>query len=354
MAEQDQEKTEQATPKRKEEAREKGQVAKSREISSAAILISGLLYFWFGATSMLNHFMAVMKRYFISLVSTSVSTDTISSLMAGVVYDIFSLLLPLFIIAAVTAFVVNLLQTGFVFSAEPLTPKWSKIDPIKGLKRLFSLHAAVELIKNVFKIFIIGVSLWLAMRSEITILPNLVSYSIPEIVAYVGKVAFKIVTSTCWILVVLAVLDFLYQRWEHMRSLKMTKQEVKEEYKQLEGDPLIKGRIRRIQREWARRRMMAAVPKADVVITNPTHYAVALRYDQETMAAPTVIAKGADYLAEKIKELARIHHIPIVENPEVARLLFKLTEVEEMIPETLYRAVAEILAYVYRIRQYTL
>lgn len=353
MAEQEQEKTEQATPKRKEDAREKGQVAKSREVSSAAILISALIYFWFGATSLMDHFMALMKRYLMSTVTTTVSTDTVSSLMAGVVYDIFSLLLPMFLVAMVTAFLVNLLQAGFVFSFEPLSPKWSKIDPIKGLKRLFSLHAVVELLKNVLKILIIGLSLWLTMDAEWAVLPRLVSYRIPEIVAYVGKVSFKIVLSTCWILVVLAVLDFLYQRWEHNRSLKMTKQEVKEEYKQLEGDPLVKGRIRRIQREWARKRMMAAVPKADVVITNPTHYAIAIRYEQETMAAPLVLAKGADYLAEKIKEIARIHHVPIIENKEVAQLLFKLTDVEEMIPETLYRAVAEILAYVYRIRQHT-
>jgi len=353
VAEQEQEKTEQATPKRKEDAREKGQVAKSREVSSAAILISALIYFWFGATSLMDHFMALMKRYLMSTVTTTVSTDTVSSLMAGVVYDIFSLLLPMFLVAMVTAFLVNLLQAGFVFSFEPLSPKWSKIDPIKGLKRLFSLHAVVELLKNVLKILIIGLSLWLTMDAEWAVLPRLVSYRIPEIVAYVGKVSFKIVLSTCWILVVLAVLDFLYQRWEHNRSLKMTKQEVKEEYKQLEGDPLVKGRIRRIQREWARKRMMAAVPKADVVITNPTHYAIAIRYEQETMAAPLVLAKGADYLAEKIKEIARIHHVPIIENKEVAQLLFKLTDVEEMIPETLYRAVAEILAYVYRIRQHT-
>jgi len=243
--------------------------------------------------------MALMKRYLMSTVTTTVSTDTVSSLMAGVVYDIFSLLLPMFLVAMVTAFLVNLLQAGFVFSFEPLSPKWSKIDPIKGLKRLFSLHAVVELLKNVLKILIIGLSLWLTMDAEWAVLPRLVSYRIPEIVAYVGKVSFKIVLSTCWILVVLAVLDFLYQRWEHNRSLKMTKQEVKEEYKQLEGDPLVKGRIRRIQREWARKRMMAAVPKADVVITNPTHYAIAIRYEQETMAAPLVLAKGADYLAEK-------------------------------------------------------
>lgn len=352
MAEQDQEKTEQATPKRKEEAREKGQVAKSREVSSAAILVGGLVYFWFGAAPMMEKIMKVMKKHFTSAATATVSEETVPLILTGMIYDLFSIVLPLFLLAATVALIVNLVQTGFVFSGEPLIPKWERIDPVKNLKRLFSLQALVELVKNLLKVAIIAVTLWFTMRNEITAIPALVSLNVPDIVAYVGKVAFRIVTSTCWILIVLAVLDFLYQHWEHMKSLKMTKQEVKEEYKQLEGDPLVKGRIRRIQREMARRRMMAAVPKADVVITNPTHYAVALRYDQTSMSAPMVVAKGTDYLAEKIKEIARTHRVPIVENREVAQMLFKLTEVGDVIPETLYRAVAEILAYVYRIKNY--
>lgn len=350
MPEQDQEKTEQATPKRKEEAREKGQVAKSREVSSAAILIGGLVYFWLGAAPMMEKIMGVMKKNFAAAATTTLSEETTPFILTGLIYDLFSIVLPLFLLATFVALMVNLVQTGFVFSGEPLIPKWERIDPIKNLKRLFSLQALVELVKNLIKVVVIGITLWLTMRSEISTVPGIVAWSVPDIVAYVGKVAFRIIASTCWILIVLAVLDFLYQHWEHMKSLKMTKQEVKEEYKQLEGDPLVKGRIRRIQREMARRRMMAAVPKADVVITNPTHYAIALRYEQESMAAPMVVAKGADYVAEKIKEIARQHHVPIVENREVAQMLFKLTEVGEAIPETLYRAVAEILAYVYRIK----
>ncbi|MCX7982202.1 MAG: flagellar biosynthesis protein FlhB [Syntrophales bacterium] len=350
MAEQDQEKTEQATPKRKEEAREKGQVAKSREVSSAAILIGGLVYFWLGAAPMVEKIMKVMKKNFSAAATATVSVETVPHILTGLIYDLFSIVLPLFILAASVALLVNLIQTGFVFSGEPLVPKWERIDPVKNLKRLFSLQAVVELVKNLIKVIIIGVTLWFTMKSEIATIPALVTWSVPDIVAYVGKVAFRIIASTCWILIVLAVVDFLYQHWEHTKSLKMTKQEVKEEYKQLEGDPLVKGRIRRIQREMARRRMMAAVPKADVVITNPTHFAVALRYEQESMSAPMVVAKGSDYLAEKIKEIARLHNVPIVENREVAQMLFKLTDVGEVIPETLYRAVAEILAYVYRLR----
>ncbi|HOJ52664.1 MAG TPA: flagellar biosynthesis protein FlhB [Syntrophales bacterium] len=351
MAEQDQEKTEQATPKRKEEAREKGQVAKSREVSSAAILIGGLVYLWFGAVPMMEKIMKVMKKDFAAAATVTLSVESVPFIITGLIYDLFSIVLPFFLLAACVALIVNLVQTGFVFSGEPLVPKWSRINPVENLKRLFSLQALVELTKNLLKVAIIGITLWLTIRNELNTVPQLVSWSVPDIVAYVGKVAFRIMTSTCWILIVLAVLDFIYQHWEHMKSLKMTKQEVKEEYKQLEGDPLVKGRIRRIQREMARKRMMAAVPKADVVITNPTHYAVALRYEQEKMAAPTVVAKGTEYLAEKIKEIARLHHVPIVENREVAQMLFKLTEVGEVIPETLYRAVAEILAYVYRIRE---
>ncbi|MDI9554941.1 MAG: EscU/YscU/HrcU family type III secretion system export apparatus switch protein, partial [Pseudomonadota bacterium] len=171
------------------------------------------------------------------------------------------------------------------------------------------------------------------------------------ILLYTGRVTFKILITTCWILIVLAILDYMYQRWEYEKGLRMSKQEVKDEYKQTEGNPAVKGRIRRIQREAARRRMMAAVPKADVVITNPTHLAVAVRYDPEKMYAPTVVAKGAGFVAEKIREIAGAHGVPVVENKPVAQLLYKTVDVDRAIPEDLYRAVAEILAYVYGLKE---
>ncbi|MDD5167385.1 MAG: flagellar biosynthesis protein FlhB [Syntrophales bacterium] len=350
MAESDQEKTEQATSKRLDEAREKGQVAKSRELPSVAILLACLIYFWFGSAGMVKDMLKMMKKTFISAGTTAIDINTIQSSMVGMAYELFIILMPIMLTVVIASLLTNLAQTGFLFSAEALAPKLSKIDPLKGFKRIFSLQSFVELVKNLLKMTIIGVVAWLTIGNEVLNIPTLMNQDVYAIMIYVGKVSFKIIISTCWVLVVLAVLDFIYQKWEHAKSLKMTKHEVKEENKQLEGDPFVKGRIRRIQREMARKRMMAAVPKADVVITNPTHYAVAIKYAQDEMNAPVVVAKGADLIAAKIKEIAKKSHVPIVENKAVARLLFTLTEVDEVIPEKLYRAVAEILAYVYRLK----
>ena len=350
MAENDQEKTEQASQKRIEESREKGQVAKSRELSSVAILIACLIYFWFGAPAMVKDLLGMMRKIFSAAGTMTLSVNTIQPFMMGVLYDMFLVVMPVMLVVTLAALISNLLQTGFLASPEALAPKFSKIDPFKGLKRMFSMQSLMELIKNILKMAIIGVAAWLTIRGELANIPQLMYQGVAAIMAYVGKVSFKIIISTCWVLVVLAILDFLYQKWEHAKSIRMTKQEVKEENKQLEGDPFVKARIRRIQRDIARKRMMAAVPKADVVITNPTHIAVAVRYDQENMQAPVVVAKGADNIALKIKEIAKKHGVPVVENKPVARLLFTLTDIDEAIPENMYRVIAEILAYVYRLK----
>ena len=343
----DQEKTEQATPKRLEEAREKGQVAKSREVASVAILSGCLIYFYFSAASMLEKITAMMRHIFRSSASTIISVETVQSLTLDMTYRLFLILFPLLLVVTVAGLVANILQVGVLFSSEAIVPKWSKIDPFKGFQRLFSLQSFVELLKNILKIAMVGIIAYLTVAREIQNLFPLMDQGAWGILTYIGKISFKIVMSTCWVLIVLALADYLYQRWEHGKSLKMTKQEVKEEYKHTEGDPLVKGRIRRLQREMARKRMMAAVPKADVVITNPTQIAVALRYDQSRMIAPTVIAKGSGYIAEKIKEIAVANRIPIVENKPLAQVLNKMVDVNGIIPENLYRAVAEVLAYVY-------
>ena len=350
MAETDQEKTEQATQKRLEETREKGQVAKSREIPSVAILLAGLVYFWFGAPGIIRNITAMMKKTFSAVGTQVVDINTIQSIMVSFLYDLFVIMAPLLLVVTMASLLSSLLQTGFLFSSEAIMPKFSKIDPMKGFKRMFSLQSVMELVKNILKMITIGLVAWLTIKGEVANISPLMNKDIYSIMAYVGKVSFRIIVSTCWVLVVLALMDFIYQKWEHAKSIRMTKQEIKEENKQLEGDPLIKGRIRRLQREVARKRMMAAVPKADVVITNPTHFAVALRYDQEAMNAPVVVAKGADHIAAKIKEIAKKHHVPIIENKPVARLLFTLTDIDEAIPEKLYRVVAEILAQVYRMK----
>jgi len=254
-------------------------------------------------------------------------------------------------VALLAGFIANIAQVGFLFSSEAIMPKFSKIDPMKGLQRLFSTRSLVELVKSVAKILIVGFIAYLTMRSESDKILPLVQYSVPDILAYIGRVSFKILYTTSIVLLALAVFDYVYQKWETDKSLKMTKQEIKEENKQTEGDPLVKGRIRRLQREIARKRMMAQVPKADVVITNPTHFAVAIRYVPEKMKAPVVIAKGADFLAEKIKEIAKTHNVPIVENKAVAQVLYRMVQIDQVVPETLYKAIAEILVYVYSLKQ---
>lgn len=350
MAETDQEKTEQATQKRQEEAREKGQVAKSRELPSVAVLVAGLVYFWFGAPGMVRDMMNMMKKTFIAAGVMTINIHTIQSVMIGFFYELFIITAPILGVVTLASLLSSLLQTGFLVSPEAVLPKLSKIDPLKGLQRMFSLQSFVELIKNILKMSVIGLVAWLTIQQEMENIPPLMNQDVYAIIAYVGKVSFKIILSTCWVLIVLAFMDFIYQKWEHAKSIRMTKQEIKEENKQVEGNPLIKGRIRRLQREIARKRMMAAVPKADVVITNPTHFAVALKYDQGSMGAPVVVAKGADLVAAKIKEIARKHQVPIVENKAVARLLFTMTDIDEAIPEKMYRLVAEILAHVYRLK----
>jgi flagellar biosynthetic protein FlhB len=244
----------------------------------------------------------------------------------------------------------NIGQIGFEIHGEPLRPKLAKLNPISGVKRLFSLKALVDLAKSIIKILIIGGIAYGFIKSQMEGFPPLMQQGVGQILLFIAQAAFKILFLVCLALILLAFLDFIYQRWQHEEDLKMTKQEVKDERKQVEGDPKVKGRIRKAQLEMAARRMMEAVPEADVVITNPSHLAVALKFEASQMHAPTVIAKGAGHIAERIKEVARNHQVPIVEDKPLAQTLFKMVEIGEFIPEELYRAVAEILAYVYRIK----
>ncbi|MBE9546714.1 MAG: flagellar biosynthesis protein FlhB [Proteobacteria bacterium] len=347
---QDQEKTEQPTPKRREEAKKKGQVAKSQEVASATILLVCLIFFYFNATGMFEQVLDMMRWMFLESGSMTVNSANIQALMVGFIYRMFVLLFPLFMIVVAAGMIANFLQVGFMFSTESIQPKLSKIDPIKGFQKFFSLKTLVELVKNIFKISIVGFIAYLVIKGEIRGLFPLMEQSVWGILSFIGRVVFKIVFVTCLALIVLAILDYVYQKWEHEKELKMSKQEVKDEFKQTEGDPLVKARIRRLQREAARHRMMANVPTADVVITNPTHIAVALKYDQAEMFAPKVVAKGRGFIAERIKEIARENGVTIVENKPVAQVLYKIVDVDEMIPENLYRAVAEILAYVYGLK----
>ncbi len=349
----DQERTEQASPKRREEARKKGQVARSPEVPSAAILLACTLLFYFCSGWMLERMMDLMRWTLNACGTTSISLGTVDTLFWDWSWKLFLIMAPLMLTVVIAGFLSNYLQIGFIFSPETLAPKLEKIDPIKGFERLFSLRSLVELVKSVMKMAVIGVIVWFTLKDETENLIPLMDESLMGILVYAGKVTFRIMISTCWVLIVLALMDYLYQRWEYEKGLRMSRQEMKDEFKQTEGDPIVKARIRRIQREVARKRMMANVPKADVVITNPTHLAVAIHYDPDRMYAPTVVAKGAGYVAEKIKEIALASHVPVIENKPVAQLLYKTVDVDRAIPEDLYRAVAEILAYVYGLKERT-
>jgi flagellar biosynthetic protein FlhB len=218
------------------------------------------------------------------------------------------------------------------------------------MKKFVSLKSMVELVKSMFKIVIVGGVAYVIVEKEMHYFPSLMQQSVVDILLFIASVTFKIFFFVCLVLIFLAALDYVYQRWQHEKSLKMTKQEVKDERKQTEGDPKIKARIRSIQLEMAQRRMMEAIPEADVVITNPTHLALAIKFDAKEMIAPTVLAKGSGFIAERIKEVAREHNVPIVEDKPLAQAMFKLVEIGDFIPIELYRAVAEVLAYVYRLK----
>lgn len=346
-----QERTEQATPKRREDAKKRGQVGKSRELASLAVLASGTLFLFFGAQSMVHSMGGVIRS---GLAAVPALKDTESGVVVAcrdAVENTLHLLLPFMGVLVLVAVLANLAQTGFLFSVEPLAPKASKINPIAGAKRILSKRSLVELAKAVAKLVIVGWAAFSVLKEELGALTELLYQEDAQILRYMGDAAFRITVRSCMVIGVLAVLDYLYQRWEFEQSLKMTKQEVKEEFKHTEGDPLIKARIRSIQREMARRRMMEAVKKADVVITNPTHLSVALAYEVSKMRAPKVVAKGADKLALRIRERAETHGVPLFESKMLAQNLYKSVDIGEEIPSGFYRAVAEVLAYVYSLKR---
>lgn len=347
----DQERTEKATPKKRQDARKKGQVAKSQEVPTVAILLSALTFFYFGGTWMFMQVSDVTQTILRDVAQVVISIESIQTLLWVIFQKTIFLMAPLFLVIMVAGFFSNISQIGFLMSGETMIPKLSTLNPISGMKNLFSLRGLVELAKSLLKVIIIGGMAYVILRGQFDDIPGLVDFGIGDTMTFVGHAFLKLGFYTCLVLVVLAGLDYVYQRWQHEKDLRMSKQEVKDEYKQREGDPKVKGRIRAAQREMAMKRMMAAVPDATVVITNPTHLAVALKFEN-TMAAPIVVAKGAGKIAERIRTIATEHDIPIVEQKPLARTLFKTVEIDQAIPADLYHAVAEILAYVYRLKGY--
>ena len=353
MAESDgQERTEEATPRRREQAREKGQVPRSRELASIAVLVAGAVgLMWFGE-AIGKGIGEVMTRMF------SLTRDEIfdlSRLFNVITAAIGNLLFPVLIFLLfvyIAAFIGATGLGGIRFSSEAASPKLSKLNPLNGLKRMIGKQSLVELLKSILKVLlVVGVAFFL-LRGSLTDFFQLSRELYPQNIFHALDILLNFIfLISCSLLVVVAI-DIPFQIWQHNEQLKMTKQEVKDEYKDSEGKPEVKGRIRMLQREMAQRRMMADVPQADVVITNPEHFSVALRYDSKIDTAPVVIAKGTDFLALKIREIANEHQIEIVPAPPLARALYHTTELEQQIPDGLFAAVAQVLAYIYQLKQY--
>lgn len=345
------EKTEKATPKRRQEARKKGQVLKSPEVNSVLILLASFLILRFFLGSMINQIQDFINNLWNQFSGVNLTIETVTPLFFSLILLFFKLIVPLIGTVAVTGIIANLIQIGFLITTESLQIKLTRINPLEGLKRIFSKKALIELIKSIAKIGLISYIALSSVKDQINKFPYLMDMEVPGVLTFLGQLLFNILWKIALLLAILAVLDYLYQKYEYETNLKMSKQEIKDEYKNIEGDPLIKSKIREKQRQMAMRRMMQEVPFADVIITNPTHFAVAIKYDAQTMDAPTVIAKGQDLVALRIKEIAKKNGVITVENKSLARLLFYNVDINEQIPENLFQAVAEILAFVYRLKQ---
>lgn len=351
MADSDQdEKTEQATDARREEFRKRGQVAHSKELSSALFFLAASGSIYMISRYSAEHIVEIFRYTFGLDMIAAVREGNFTEALKMASFKGAVILFPILAGAALIGALSSIVQVGFLSVEDAISPKMEKIDPIAGFKRVFSLRAVVEALKSLIKISFIGLIVYLLLKSEVSKIPYLVGYSLEGMLEYLGFLAVKLFFVIGLTMAGLAGLDYLYQRWDLEKQMMMTKQEVKEEHKQREGDPMIKARIRRIQREMANRRMMEEIPKADVVITNPTHIAVVLKYT-ENLPAPQLIAKGADFMAEKIKEMARENNIPIVENKPLARTIYKTMKLKQVIPKELFVAVAEVLSYVYRLKR---
>ncbi len=347
------EKTEPATPRKRQEAREKGQVARSGDLNTAIVLLAGALMLYFLSGTLATGLSGMMVNTWGGISRGSMDIDSVIVSGKSGLLGILALLAPFAAGLVAVSFLANVMQVGFRVSWKPLELDLTKLDPVRGAKRIVSRRGLIRLIFGLVKLTIVG---WILYDGYCTLLlePNdrqlagLLSSTVPGAWDYSVAELLRVALRAGIALLVLAILDFGFQRFQHEVDLRMTKQEVREEMKRLEGDPKVKERRRRIQHRLALQRMMQDVPTADVVVTNPTHYACALRYDEESMVAPRLVAKGQDHLAHRIRELAVAHGVPIVEEPSLARSIHRSTEIGEEIPPDLYQPVAEVLSYVYR------
>ncbi len=346
----DAERTEPATPKRREEARKKGQVAKSREIPTAFLIMTGIASLYFSKGFLGRFFIGWLSESFLRVGSFSVTSSSVIWFGLSIMKRVFIAFLPFVLSLVLASYLSNVLQVGFIFTAKPVEPNLSRINPVEGFSRLISPESLFEVLKSLLKMIVMGYVGYKCIRSLIPKLGALSSTSNIEVFRFATLSTLKVCLKLGIFLTVLAVSDYAFQRYRYLENLKMTREEVKEEFKEREGDPLVKARIKSLQRQLARRRMMEKVKEADVVITNPTHIAVALKYDMARMEAPQVVAKGAGFIAERIKETARRFGIVIVEDKPLAQVLYRTVDVGEFIPPVLYKAVAKILAYVYQLK----
>ncbi|MGX5835696.1 flagellar biosynthesis protein FlhB [Aeromonas piscicola] len=353
MADTDQERTEQPTGKRLQQAREKGQIARSKELGTASVLLAAVFGLLMVKESLAGAMVKILTIGFTLDRDQAFDPNAMGAMVPALLRELLHPLGLLFMLVAIAAFIGNTLMGGMNFSSEAMLPKWSKLSPLNGLKRMFGVQSLVELIKSIAKVVFITLFAWWMLSSQFNHLLNLSLEGYPGGIIDALDLLLWMLIILCCALIPIVAIDVPFQQWNHMRQLKMTKQEVKDEFKDSEGKPEVKGRIRRLQMEMAMRRMMGDVPKADVVITNPTHYSVALKYDTaKPGAAPKVVAKGTDEIAMKIREIAREYEIPIMPSPGLTRAIFHSTEIGHEIPEGLFAAVAQVLAYVYQLKKF--
>jgi len=343
-------KTEEPTQKKLDDAREKGQVANSREINHLFMIFAGTLAMAIMIPSMATNLLAAFRPFLASSYRLDLNRTELVRVLAAVGGDTLMAMAPMFVILILGALGAGIIQNGVMFSTDKLKPKAENISLLKGVSRLFSAKSVAELIKGIFKLIIVGAVATLMIMPEMNRVALSVTMEPLQIVDLLWRLALRVLVGVSAIVALIAGVDFLYQRFEFRRSMKMSKQEIKDELKQSEGDPIVKSRLRQLRQDRARKRMMAAVPEADVVITNPTHFAIALVYDSSKMAAPRVIAKGVDTIARRIREIAEANDIAIVENPPLARALYDGVDIDREIPEAHYKAVAEVIGYVWRLK----
>ena len=346
------EKTEKATPKKRQDARKKGQVLKSQDVSAAILLLILFLFLFFIAPSMLEGIISFLTQALHrNMLIETISIETVMKMYKDAIQEMAWIVLPIMVIAMVVSIGANYLQFGLLFTTETLKLDLKKMDPIKGIKKIISVRAIINLIKSLLKVTLLGVVTFAIIWIYLEEVLELAFKSPWESLTTVAYLSGLMGIAAAIMLLLISILDYFYERYEYEKNLKMSKQDVKDEHKNSEGDPLIKSKIKQRQREMAMRRMMQEVPHADVVITNPTHFAIALKYDETSMDAPRVIAKGTDFVAQKIKLIAKEHDVVMVENRPLARAMYDQVEIGDPVPEEFFKAVAEILAYVYRIKR---